>query len=415
LIRYRASWVLPIADPPLSDGWVVADRGRIVALGHRAPDREPAGVTREVDLGSAVILPGLVNAHTHLELSYLRGRIAPRASFVPWVRDVIRAQRERTDPRAPDILAAIDEAIVEVRRAGTAAVGDISNTLASYDRLVASPVWAVVFRELIGFRPADPAALVAEACDQLDALTTTARVRPSLAAHAPYSVAPLLFRAIRDAIVHRPFVPGSVHLAESPEEVEFVATGQGPWRALLEDVGSWDPAWVPPGTSPVKYLVDAGFLDRRVLAVHGVQAGPADLDRLAALGVTLVTCPRSNRYTGVGDPPVSAFYASGVRVAIGTDSLASAPDLNLFEELAALRRLAPDVPAAALVDSATRQGARALGVDGALGTIAPGKADALIAVRIPPGTGDVEEYLVSGIRPGQIVWLDGPVDRDAGR
>ncbi|HVB36919.1 MAG TPA: amidohydrolase family protein, partial [Vicinamibacterales bacterium] len=368
------------------------------------------GITQEIDLGTAVILPGLVNAHTHLELSYLRGTIGPRESFVPWVRDVIRAQRERSDARAPGILAAIATAIEEARQAGTAAVGDISNTLAPFNLLAHSGLRAVVFREIIGFHPADAEAVVRAACEEIDALDATARVRPSLAAHAPYSVAPLLFRAIRRAIDRRPFVPCSVHLAESPEEVEFVRTGRGPWRTLLEEVGTWNPDWAPPGGSPVRYLADAGFLDSRTLVVHGVQASRGDLDRLAAIGATLVTCPRSNRYTGVGDPPVSAFYASGVRVAIGTDSLASAPDLNLFEELAALRRLAPDVPARALLDSATRQGARALGCDAELGVMAPGRADALIAVRIPPGTTDVEEYLVQGVRPGEIVRLDGWMD-----
>ncbi|HVC20475.1 MAG TPA: amidohydrolase family protein [Vicinamibacterales bacterium] len=406
MIRYQASWVLPVADPPIRDGWVVVDRGRVVALGHRRGPAEPAGVTREVDLGAAVVLPGLVNAHTHLELSWLRGAIAPRPTFVPWVRDVIRAQRGRIDPCAPAIVGAIEAAIEEARRSGTAAVGDISNTLASFAPLAASRLRAVVFKELIGFHPDDPDAVVREACEAIDALAATGRVRASLAAHAPYSVAPLLFRAIRQAVDRRPFVPCSVHLAESPEEVEFIATGGGAWRRLLEDVGSWNPGWVPPGVSPVAYLADAGFLDGRVLVVHGVQAGAADLARLAALGATIVTCPRSNRYTGAGDPPVAAFYAAGGRVAVGTDSLASAPDLNLFAELAALRALAPAVPAAALIDSATRQGARALGFDAELGTIAPGRAAALIAVRIPPGTADVEEYLVRGIDPDRVSWLD---------
>jgi cytosine/adenosine deaminase-related metal-dependent hydrolase len=137
----------------------------------------------------------------------------------------------------------------------------------------------------------------------------------------------------------------------------------GPWREFLEQVGSWDPAFVAPGVSPVRYLDEAGFLDQRVLAVHGVQMTPADLGRLASRGTTLVTCPRSNAHTGAGVPPIAAFYASGVRVAVGTDSLASTPDLNMFSELAAMRALAPDVPASRLIRSATLDGARALGFD----------------------------------------------------
>ena len=182
-----------------------------------------------------------------------------------------------------------------------------------------------------------------------------------------------MFRAIRQAVDRDPFAPCSVHLSESAEEVEFIRTGGGPWRQLLEEVGAWDPAWTAPGVSPVQFLDDSGFLDARVLAVHGVQMTPADLARLAARGATLVTCPRSNGHTGAGAPPIEDFYASGVRVAVGTDSLASAPDLNVFAELATMRALAPSVPASALLDSATIEGARALGFDADYGTIEPGK------------------------------------------
>jgi cytosine/adenosine deaminase-related metal-dependent hydrolase len=171
---------------------------------------------------------------------------------------------------------------------------------------------------------------------------------------------------------------------------------------LLEAIGSWDPAWVAPGGTPVEFLEQSGFLDSRVLAVHGVQMTTADLDRLVARGATLVTCPRSNGHTGAGAPPIEDFYNYGVKVAVGTDSLASAPDLNVFAELATMRALAPTVSAGALLDSATRQGARALGFGADYGTIEPGKRARLIAVTVPDAVDDVEEYLVSGIQPDSI-------------
>ena len=161
-----------------------------------------------------------------------------------------------------------------------------------------------------------------------------------------------------------------------------------------------------PKVSPVEYLDGQGFFDARVLAVHGVQMTPADLGCLAARGATLVTCPRSNGHTGAGAPPIEDFYASGVHVAVGTDSLASAPDLSVFAELATLRALAPSVPASSLLASATIEGARALGFDADYGTIEPGKSARLVAVDVPAGTADVEEYLVSGIDPRQIHWVE---------
>jgi cytosine/adenosine deaminase-related metal-dependent hydrolase len=218
-------------------------------------------------------------------------------------------------------------------------------------------------------------------------------------------VAPLLFRSIKKAVARMAFVPCSVHLAENAEEVELLETGGGPWKALMKDIGSWNHEWTAPGVGPVQYLDDMGFLDNRLLAVHGVQMSAADLARLKERGTTLVTCPRSNGHTGAGLPPVADFYESGVRVAIGTDSLASSPDLNVFAEVATLHALAPTVPAASLLQSATIEGARALGFDADYGTIEPGKLARLLAVDVPPGRSDVEEYLVSGVHPGQIRWL----------
>ncbi len=408
MIRYHAAWILPISEPPIHDGWVAVERGRIVAYGALGPAgrRGLADGAREVDLGDVAVLPGLVNAHTHLELSYLRDEVPPASEFVTWIRGVIAARRRRSNPSGPEILDAVDRGVTEAVACGTAIVGDISNTLVTFGPLTRSPLAAVVFYELIRFNTADPAGVVAHACRELEALVPTERVRASLAAHAPYSVAPLVLRAIRVAVDRNPFAPCSVHLSESTEEVEFIRSGGGPWRALLEELGSWDPAWVPPGGTPVQFLDDSGFLDARVLAVHGVQMTPADLERLAVRGSTLVTCPRSNFHTGAGAPPIEDFYDAGVHVAVGTDSLASTPDLNVFAELATMRALAPTVPAASLLDSATWQGARALGFGADYGTIEPGKSARLLAVAIPAATIDVEEYLVSGIEPAQLRWVD---------
>jgi aminodeoxyfutalosine deaminase len=407
LIRYHAAWVLPIAEPPIRDGWVAVERGRIVAVGRRGPgDARAEAVVNDVDLGRVALMPGLVNAHTHLELSYMHDEMPPSADFVTWIRAVVGARRRHVDPRAPEIMSAIERGIAESVASGTAVVGDISNTLVTFEPLTRSPLAAVVFNEILRFNAPDPQAVVDQACRQIEELAPTERVRTSLAAHAPYSVAPLVLRAIREAMAREPFAPCSVHLSESPEEVEFIKSGTGPWRTFLEDVGAWNPAWVAPGGSPVEYLDTNGFLNERVLVVHGVQMTDADLARLAAHGATLVACPRSNGHTGAGAPPLAEFYASDVRVAVGTDSLASSPDLSVFAELATLRALAPGVPASQLLESATSHGARALGFESEYGTLEAGRRARLLAVDIPHDAGDVEEYLVSGIVPEQLRWVE---------
>ena len=402
MTRYRAAWVVPVAGPPLRDAWVAVSGDRIVAVGR---DHDPT--TPEVDLGQVALMPGLVNAHTHLELSHLRDQIPPASEFVTWIRGVMATRRPGAGPGAEAIAAGIQAGIDEAVACGTALVGDISNTLASWAPLAASALGGVVFNEIIRFNTPDPTGVVAQACQQIDALPPAADLRASLAAHAPYSVAPLVFRAIRDELERRPFLPYSVHLAESREESEFIRTGGGEWRTFLEQVGSWDPTWHAPGGTPVEYLDDAGFVSRRSLVVHGVQMTGADLTRLVRRGATLVTCPRSNVYTGAGQPPVEAFYQAGVSVAVGTDSLASTPDLNLFAELAALRERAPNVPASRLIESATAVGARALGFDAEFGTLESGKRARVLAVDVPADLTDVEQYLVSGITPSQVRWVTG--------
>jgi 5-methylthioadenosine/S-adenosylhomocysteine deaminase len=152
-------------------------------------------------------------------------------------------------------------------------------------------------------------------------------------------------------------------------------------------------------------LSDLGFLDQSVLVVHGVQFDGDDLGRLAAMGATIASCPRSNRHVGVGSPPLEVFYAMDVAVAFGTDSLASVADLDLFSELAEARRIAPRVPARRLLRSATLVGARALGFEAEFGSIEPGKRASLIAVRLPEDASDVEEFLVSGVDPARVSWV----------
>lgn len=392
MMRYRAAWVLPIGRPPIRGGVVTIDRDVIVGAGEY-----DGGAVEE--LGSVAILPGLVNAHTHLELSWMRGRVPSSTSMPAWAASLMALRRSVSHEPPEPIL----DAIAGARLAGTALVGDVTNTFATYEPLLDSPLSASIFRELLGFSAPDPGAAVAAALQQIAELTPVAWLRPSIVPHAPYSVSPALLRAIAAASAGRPL---SVHLGESAQEIEFLQSGTGEWRALLESLGVWNPSWTPPACGPVEYLERQGLVNDRLLAVHGVRFADDDIRRLRAAGATVVACPRSNRWTGAGEPPIDRFYASGVRVAIGTDSLASVENLSVFDEMAEVRRLAPGVPAARILESATLSGAQALGFAAELGSIAPGTRAELIAVRLPANCADVEEYLLSGIEPADISWLN---------
>jgi cytosine/adenosine deaminase-related metal-dependent hydrolase len=396
MIAYRAAWACPIDQPPIREAVIEIDNGIIQSIS--SGSRFPAPGSRQ--LGNVVVLPGLINAHTHLELSWLRGRVPPANRFTDWVKTLVAIRRGTEQLVTPEIVAAIREAIREVRESGTVAVGDVTNSLAVVEPMKQANLAGVVFHELLGFKERDGALI--EASRHQRAAAARHGIRISLAPHAPYSTSVELFRAIREAVNASECPIMSVHLGESPEEVELLEKGSGPWRGMLETIGVWRDDWAIPSCGPVQFLERHGVIDANTLVVHGVQFDDTALARLRVLNATVVTCPRSNQWVGVGYPPIDRFYRAGVKVAVGTDSLASVEDLNLFSELKTMRWLAPGVPARTLLESATLVGARALGLDTELGSIAPGKLAQLIAVHLPDAVADVEEYLVSGIKPSQI-------------
>jgi len=405
MTRLGAAWVVPIDQPPIRDGWVAVDGGRIVAVGEGSgPEARAYGSLRP--LGAVALLPGLVNAHTHLELSWLRDRVPPANAFTSWVKQLIFARGgavEHADD--PVVLEAAAAAAREALETGTVAIADISNSLASVSVLAEAGLHAVVFHELLGFKETSGALIERTAVARAAAQQRSgAKVRLSLAPHAPYSVSPELFKAVRQAVSASAEPRTSVHVGESPEEMELLSTGTGEWARMLRWIGAWRDDWIPPASGPVEYLDGLGVIDDRTLVVHGVQLSDASLGLLRERGATLVTCPRSNQWVGVGVPPIERFYRAGVPVAVGTDSLASVADLNLFEELKVMRWLGPAVPARCLLESATLVGARALGLQDELGSLTPGKRADVVQVEVPAGVTDVEEYLVSGIPAAAIDW-----------
>ena len=405
MTRLGAAWVVPVDRPPVQDGWVAVDADRIVAIGHgNGPETQVFGPIRP--LGSVALLPGLVNAHTHLELSWLRDRVPPANAFTSWVKQLIVARGGAVEhPDDPIVLEAATAAVREAVATGTAAIGDISNSLASVGVMAAEGMHGLVFHELLGFKETSAALIERTEAQRASArLRGAPRVRLSLAPHAPYSVSPELFRAVRAAVSASDEPRTSVHVGESTEELELLFDGTGEWARMLRWIGAWREDWVPPRSGPVEYLDSLGVIDERTLIVHAVQLTDASLSVVRARGATIVTCPRSNQWVGVGVPPVERFYEAGVPVAVGTDSLASVADLNLFEELKVLRWLAPRVPARRLLESATLVGARALGLADQFGSLTTGKRAEIVRVDLPPHVEDVEEHLVSGVPAYAIEW-----------
>jgi cytosine/adenosine deaminase-related metal-dependent hydrolase len=388
-----ARWVVPIDRPPIAEGAVaIGDDGTVLAVGRRAEVRaELPDAVEARALG--VLLPGLVNAHAHLDLSTLGDAVPGGAGLVDWVGKLLPARAAvSTEHRR----AGAAEAAAAAVRFGTAAIGDVGTTLDAAPGIGRAGLRGVLFHELLGSREAATGDALADAAREKreadargDWPAELAWVR---APHAPYSAGPDLIGRIFAAAAAEGRAT-SIHAAEDPDEIAFLRDGSGRWPAVLEAMGV-DPRTRVSGRAPVATLAALGAFagPAPALLVHMVHADAADRRVAREAGATVVLCPRSNLHIGGRLPDVAALVAEGGPLALGTDSLASTPDLSLWGEMATLAAHFPAVPAAAWLDAATRGGARALGL-AACGTLAPGKRPGLLDVLVEDPAAPLESLV----------------------
>lgn len=387
-----ARWIFPIAGPPISGGGVTIRGERIVEV-------TPRPVEGAIDLGDVAILPGLVNAHTHLEFSDLTAPLGVRGAPLPtWIRQVIASRGSRgADPASQTVVArgAIQRGLAESIDHGVTTIGEIATSGWEKDTLETAPLDLNVFYELIGLRAEVVPQRLADAEDFVTRALVAARWHGGLSPHAPYSVHPeLLVGLARLAAANH--LPLAMHVAESREELELLAAGAGPFRNLLEALGAWDPQAIPLGSRPLDYLQVLG-LARRTLVIHGNYLAQDELAFLAehASRMSVVYCPRTHSYFEHDPYPLAEMLAAGVRMAIGTDSRASNPDLSLLAELRHVARKHPDVRPEEILRLGTLGGAQALGQDHEVGSLAPGMLANLAIVPITTSqTADPHELLL---------------------
>ena len=351
------------------------------------------------DHGGGAILPGVVNCHVHLEFSALSGKVAPQTRWEDWLEATLAAY----GALAPEeVETGIGCGVEALWQSGTILVGEVTNTGASWPFLTAGPLAYHLFYECLGFDLLEQFKLP-EAFPWFGRPEVAGTAWVSAAAHAPYSVSAPLFRAIAAWNTARSG-PQTVHLAESQAEIDFLSGGNGFFEGLLKRRGRWVPEFQPPGAGAAAYLEGLGFLGPRTLTVHGTQLSAADCDLLAGTKTWLVLCPRANRYTGAGVPPVPDLLQAGVNLCLGTDSLAGNWDLNLFGEMLWLYQNFPAWPGALWLRQGTLNGARALGRDQEFGSLEPGKKAALGFIPLE-GSRDFWGELFAAGAAGKFRWL----------
>ncbi|MEE9602188.1 MAG: amidohydrolase family protein [Thermoguttaceae bacterium] len=401
-ITLKARYVFPVASEPIPDGSVTIEAGRIMAVGKTTGKTE--------DLGNVAILPGLINAHTHLDLSDLDQPLGrPGLRMVDWIRLVI--EHRRNNPLAPRL--AVRRGLEESIRFGTTTLGDMVQPDWPYEEVQRAAMGVAAFLELIA-----PLSERVAAAEQLavEHIRPPAGKQPAapgtpfpgLSPHAPYSVHPrLLERLVSLSSTAR--VPLAMHLAESPEELELLRTGGGPFRELLDELNAWQADSFHPGGRPLDYLrmlLDA----HRVLIIHG---NYLDDEEIALLGanadcMSVIYCPRTHQRFAHASYALEKMLTAGVQVALGTDSRASTPDLSVLAELRLAAREHPSVAGEVILQLATLRAAAALGLAGRIGTLEPGKQADLTIVSLPDHTTtDPHELLFESDSPVTGRWWCG--------
>lgn len=403
----RARYLLPMAAELIEDGALLMEAGRIVAVGPFSALRHLD--SEIIDYGDAVILPPLVNAHCHLELSNFPqwakecDETAAPADFVGWIRRLIRVRHQ---VGVAQFSLSVATGIEQLLSSGTGAVGDILTTPTALAPLLSSPLLGRIFFETIGLEAENFSPL-------LDAALRAARqlhppLRGGLSPHSTYTIsAHHLERAI--TLARAAALPLAIHCGESPEESTFLQEGNGPIATELYAAAGWPLPSAPPRLSPVAWLAAHGGLSPQTLLIHGVQVDAGDAACIAASGATVVLCPRSNACLGVGTAPVALYKEAGVHLALGTDSLASNASLSLWDEIACARSLYPEFSPNELLDLATRGGARALGLAAEMGALTAGSGahfQVLSAAALPP-VAELGEWLCSAEHHVVALWLSG--------
>ncbi len=422
-LTLQARYVFPVENPPIEDGVVCIQQGRIGWVG---PASERAG---DLDLGNVAIVPGFVNAHTHLELASLYGRKTQgerepdrhsgSEDEVAWLR---RVMEQRRDGSRATLTAAIGRNLRASIEAGTTLLADTTTAGLSWDQVAAAPLRAVVFAELIGLKRYRGLQTSDAAWDWLATIRPENQVaacaRPGLSPHAPYSTSDWLYHKAAGS-----HLPLSTHLAEMPEELRLLEHRDGPLRQFLEDLGAWDDDWEPIGPRPADYVRRGELRNADWLIAHGTYLDPSDFWQLRPAAapddhrVAVAFCPRTHARFGHAPHPYRAMLEKGIVVCLGTDSLASSPSLSILDEIRFLHERDPSLSGELLMTMATLFGAWALRAETTTGSLRPGKSADLAIIPLPDRSTtdpyclilDSDEPVLATIFEGDFItgpWMD---------
>jgi cytosine/adenosine deaminase-related metal-dependent hydrolase len=370
---HTASWVVPVNRPPFRNGAVAIADNTITAVGELPLLQQLYPDARHIDYPQAIITPALVNGHIHLELSHLNALSnAPHeSSFTDWIIRLLNI-RDSLGADGEQAMAAAKETAIAQYRSGVQVIADIGNTSIGHEMADAFPGIFLAHREYLGLAEWT----LDKNCQRLE--TEHPSVRCS--GHAPYSTHPQLLQRIKARANELGHI-FPIHTAEPVAEGEMIRQGRGEMVEFIRQRGFWDQSFQPRGSGgSVNYLYDLGVLDERTVCVHAIHVSDEEIRVLAGEGVKICLCPGSNRFLRTGTAPVLSFLDHGILPTLGTDSLASNPELSLWREMQIVAETFPEIDLSSIFRMATLGGAQALGVENSFGTLEPGKSGNLLAI-----------------------------------
>jgi len=385
-----ARFLFPVNGSVIEQGAITIQGGNITSIERKTTNGDAH------DLGNVAILPGLINAHTHLEFSSLATPLGEPGMPLPeWIEHVVGWRRavatESALPVPPE--HAVHQGLCECLRYGVTALGEICTTDWEKTAFPESPASCTLFREQIGLsaeRCQDSLSSASQwladfstRCSQQSQRQTTGTRYAGLSPHAPYTVAIDLLESLCD-LARKSNNPVAMHLAESPEELELLRTGGGDFAAMLDRLGAWDPDSTKPERSPYDYLLRL-VNTPRLLVIHGNYLNQRELDLLAQHRdhTSIIYCPRTHAFFQHASYSWDSVLTRGIPLALGTDSRASNPDLNLLAEMRFLLGQVSSPAPQQVLEMGTSNGARALGRHHEMGVLQPGMLANLAVVRLP--------------------------------
>ncbi len=422
-VRIRARWVLSVHLPPIEDGELIVENGRILSVGKSSG-------RYDIDLGNVAVLPGFVNTHAHIEYTALRGYLEDIA-FFPWIRQLTALKSKLT---YDDWVSSAIFGAAELLSAGITCVGDCADAGASVNALISSGMRGIVFREVFGIEnDANISGIIGILERKLTEMEAQIlrggaeeRVGLGISPHAPYTVKSALFGALSE-LANRKNIRQQIHVAESPAEVALFENNSGEFAEMFARRGI---KFERRAERVIPHVSLSGGFDAPTVAVHGVWANLEDISLLKQKKAVIAHCPRSNGKLAAGFAPLKAFLDAGINVGLGTDSMVSGNSADFFEEMrfalynARARERDPlALTARQALEMATLGGAKALGADDELGTLQIGKRADFCAVRLdglhlhPAPEDNVEAALVYGARASDVLAtvVGGEVLYEAGR